>query len=259
MSALLDHAQLTVPSRPSVVGFERDADGWSRYLTLADARAYLIGGACDTCDFVFERLGGANQTVSPADIGDAFRNGLDALDGDLVENAAKVLPPDRYRVLLLELEPRLVRPGESDDYFAHEAIEFWGIDGFWGLPHNPHTEYYRVGLPETARRFFEFVVPMVPRSWLNEEVVAEYETRLRAGARQTGFAISVLEVRGPHWVREDDNHWCLTHYLLDGHHKLLAAARAGLPVRVLSYLSESQAPTPELADELVGHLRPADG
>lgn len=32
-------------------------------------------------------------------------------------------------------------------------------------------------------------------------------------------------------------HWCLTHFLLDGHHKLEAAATAGRPVRLLSLLA----------------------
>ncbi len=33
-----------------------------------------------------------------------------------------------------------------------------------------------------------------------------------------------------------DTHWCLARYLLDGHHKLFAAAN-DQPVRLLSFLS----------------------
>ncbi len=32
-------------------------------------------------------------------------------------------------------------------------------------------------------------------------------------------------------------HWALMHFLLDGHHKLEAAAKAGRPLRLLSLLS----------------------
>jgi hypothetical protein len=33
-------------------------------------------------------------------------------------------------------------------------------------------------------------------------------------------------------------HWVLTHFLLDGHHKMEAAATAGRPIRLLSLLDE---------------------
>jgi hypothetical protein len=33
-------------------------------------------------------------------------------------------------------------------------------------------------------------------------------------------------------------HWVLTHFLLDGHHKIEAAARAGRPIRLLSFVDE---------------------
>jgi hypothetical protein len=32
-------------------------------------------------------------------------------------------------------------------------------------------------------------------------------------------------------------HWCLSHYLLDGHHKALAASELGLPISMLSFLA----------------------
>jgi hypothetical protein len=33
-------------------------------------------------------------------------------------------------------------------------------------------------------------------------------------------------------------HWVLTHFLLDGHHKIEAAASAGRPIRLLSFVNE---------------------
>ncbi len=42
-------------------------------------------------------------------------------------------------------------------------------------------------------------------------------------------------------------HWALTHFLLDGHHKMEAAAREGRPLRLLSLLAvEASLATPEL-------------
>lgn len=77
MSTLLDTTSIKASGSKSVVGFEQPAyegsAGWSRYLTLDGEKAYFIGGACDTCAFLFERMGGANRNVSPGKTAEALR------------------------------------------------------------------------------------------------------------------------------------------------------------------------------------------
>ncbi|GAA3469853.1 hypothetical protein GCM10018965_044060 [Nonomuraea roseola] len=53
------------------------------------------------------------------------------------------------------------------------------------------------------------------------------------GENGTAVALGVLDISGPYF--SDREHWGLFHFLLDGHHKLLAAARAGQAVRLLSF------------------------
>jgi hypothetical protein len=101
---------------------------------LLGERAYLIGGTCDTCAFIFERMGGANRNVSPGKTANALRGGLKRIEGALVSTIGEVMPEGNYRVNLLELTPNLVRPGAEEDYFAHEQVELWGTDRFWDLP-----------------------------------------------------------------------------------------------------------------------------
>ena len=200
---MLDTSCLKVKGSEPVIGFEQpahgDSVGWNRYLTLMGERAYLIGGACDTCAFLFERMGGANRNVSPEKASDALRRGLEKIEDVLVDTIGKILPEGNYRVSLLELAPNLVRPGAEGDYFAHEQTELWGTDAFWDLPHHPKTEYYRVPpVPlGNSRRLFEFVVPMFPKGWLSRKTVRAYSDRHSAGERPTALAVSVLDVRGP--------------------------------------------------------------
>ncbi len=127
MSLLLDTARIKVETSDSVVGFEQPAHegfaGWSRYLTLEGEKAYFIGGACDTCAFLFERMGGANRNVSPGESADLLRSGLRNVDDALAADFGKVVPKGRYRVGLLEMAPTLVVPGTERDYFAHEQTE----------------------------------------------------------------------------------------------------------------------------------------
>ena len=69
VSLLLDATRIKADGSRPVVGFEQPtyedgSVGWDRYLTLEGERAYFIGGVCDTCEFLFERMRGANRNVS---------------------------------------------------------------------------------------------------------------------------------------------------------------------------------------------------
>ena len=249
MSLLLNAKHIKVETSEPVLGFEQSAYegsvGWSRYLTLEGEQAYFIGGACDTCAFLFERMGGANRNVSLVETSDALRAGLQVIDDKLVTDVGKVLPRGNYQVSLLDVTPTLVTPGTERDYFANEQVELWDKDAFWDLPHHPKTEYYRtppVPLGD-GKQLFEFVVPMFPKRWLSEKTLTAYTGRLAAGERPTALAVSVLDVRGPATREEGPDvteHWCLAHYLLDGHHKTYAASLARKPITLLSFLATAE-------------------
>lgn len=249
MSVLIHTSSLAVADATSPLAFERvgpeSNPGFDRYLTLEGRRAFHVGNICDTCEFLFERLEGANDKVSPAKLGERLRSGVELLDGELLGRAERALPPGRYHAMLLELNPSLVQPGDPADYFTGEQVELWGVDTFWNLPHDPRTEYYRsdsVPLGDGGQ-LFEFVIPMMPSNWLDTGTLAGYTERLRAGDRPTALSISMLDVKQPaDWEGDPatTEHWCLAHYLLDGHHKTLAAARLRLPVRLLSFLATEE-------------------
>lgn len=243
------YGPLKLGSDTSAIGFETAAGGsWparDRYLTLNGQRAYHIGNACNTCAFFFTRLEGANQSISPDEVAKQLEAGLAEIDETWVERVGRILPTGEYLLMLQEARLSLVDPGKRDDYFANEQVSLWGVDGFWGMPHHPRTEYYRgrtVGIAGRAR-LFEFVVPMFPHSWLKPEIVMSYQSRLAGDPLPTALAISVLDVKQPAvWEGEPDvtSHWCLAHYLLDGHHKVFAATQAGRKVGLLSFLAVRQ-------------------
>ena len=89
------------------------------------------------------------------------------------------------------------------------------------------------------QHLYEFVVPMVPPAWNDQERVAEYSESSGA-TPPTAVAYSLLDVIQPAMDEGDDyyEHWVLSHFLLDGHHKVQAAATAGQPVRLLSFVDE---------------------
>lgn len=212
-----------------------------RVLMLDGKPAFELSFWCGTCPFLFERLEGANDTLSLSDMSDRLAAGLVDLDAEVIERFAALLPRGEYIPLLLEVKPRLVRPVEAGDYFAEEQVETWGIDSFWGLPGYPHTPYYRTfeAAVDHEAHLYEFVVPMVPPSWNDPARVAAYAEQLSTSSRPTAVAVTTLDVcapavdEGPDWYW----HWGLTHFVLDGHHKLEAAAESEKPLQLLALIS----------------------
>ncbi|WP_205473486.1 hypothetical protein [Nocardioides sp. SYSU D00038] len=225
-------------------GEEAKAPGaWAgrRLLFAADKPAFELSFWCGTCQFVFRRLEGANEGGSLEALQERLTQGLDDLDDDVVQQFGSALPLGDYLPILLEVAPRLVSPAQPEDYFAHEQVDTWGLESFWGLPVYPQTPYYRTfeTRVDADAHMYEFVVPMVPPSWNERSRVREFEHLLDAGSQATAVAVSILDVCQPASDLGPDYHahWALTHFLIDGHHKMEAAANGGRPIRLLTLLS----------------------
>jgi hypothetical protein len=107
--------------------------------------------------------------------------------------------------------------------------------------------YYRAGDKDIGkgRRLFNFIVPMYPTKWLTFRTVSKYREEMETNGTGTAVAVSILDVKGPSvWIGDETpdplEHWCFTHYLIDGHHKLQAAYEAGRSLRLLSFIALSQ-------------------
>ena len=190
--------------------------------------------------------------------------GLNEIDDDFLSKVSVIIPKGDYCIKLLDISPTLITLGSLSDYFCNEQVDLWGIDPFWGVPHFPKVQYYR-GLTtkfDDDKMFFEFVIPMFPHQWLDTDSLQAYETLIQAGKQPTALALSVLDIRGPAvWPRDAANngvtqHWCLAHYLFDGHHKIHASYASGKPITLLSFLAVSESiAAEEDINFLFDHLR----
>lgn len=250
---------LGVPAPQARLRFEAEqretGGGPGRRLLVVDGEpAFELSFWCGTCPFLFRRLETARQTLSLESVQERLAGTLaDPDDGGVIDAFHALLPEGEYVPMLLRVEPRLVVPGREGDYFSDEQVATWGLDAFWGLPEYPHTPYYRTfeTAVDASAHLYEFVVPMVPPAWNTRERVEEYVGLMGRGAVPTAVAVSTLDVCEPAVGLPADHyrHWGLTHFLLDGHHKLEAAAAAGRPVRLLSLLAlgESLAESEDIA------------
>lgn len=210
-----------------------------RRLTVRGTPVFDLNLWCGTCPALFKKL----TDPEAADLGlanDRLSRWLTEVEATVVRAYAAVLPKSTYSALLLEVSPELVQPGEDSDYFSHEQVTTWGVDPVVGAPEDPGTPYYRTFETRLSAdaHLYEFVVPMVPPNWNDRARVAELAGSAPFG---TAVAYSLLDVLEPATGDPEDHyqHWTLTHFLLDGHHKFEAAAASGLPLRLLALVDES--------------------
>ena len=174
-------------------------------------------------------------------------------------DADSILAPLRRQLIrvLPEMASRLAPLPAASRPRIELQVATWNLEGFWGLPHYPQTPYYRTfetvvraeaRMYEAEAHLYEFVVPMVPPSWNEPARVTELAEKLARSSGPTAVAVSTLDVSQPANQAGPDfyAHWGLTHFLLDGHHKLQAAAQIGRPLQLLSLLSvDASLATPE--------------
>lgn len=228
------------------------------YVTVRGRPAFENSFWCGTCALLFRRMDGADGYLPPAELRERLRGGPAGVDPEVVAAFTGLLSPGEYLPMLLEVTPELVRPGDEGDYFSHEQLDTWDVAQDPGeLPVDPGTPYYRLdgreprvvrGLPGTGGPaeglLFEFVVPMQPPDGNRGGTTEGYVQDIEAGGTPTAVAVSVLDGAYPAvWGERPPVvaavHYGLVHFLLDGHHKVEAAARAGRTVRLLSLLALS--------------------
>jgi hypothetical protein len=249
MARLIELSDASVINSTSVVDFATTGGGswpeWDRYLTVNGQKAYHLGNICGTCSFLFERMTGANAGIEVGELTGLLAEGIPSLSPGLVDTLAQLMPNSEYRVALLQATPQLIHLNGPLDYFAVDQVENeGGVDPFLGAPHDPKVPYYRikdrsaVEVPTEDRSqslAYDFVVPMFPETLLEEERVSHYEGLIRSGHVPTAVALSLLDVKGPAMTGTD--HWCMAHYLLDGHHKIAAAARAEQDITLIAFIA----------------------
>jgi hypothetical protein len=77
------------------------------------------------------------------------------------------------------------------------------------------------------------LLPIVPRSQLNEKRVTDYRAIFKSGEEPTALAFSLYDYR---IVAGQFGEVALAHFLLDGHHKVMAASQMSRSISVLSFL-----------------------
>jgi hypothetical protein len=215
---------------------------WDRYLNINGQQVAHVGNVCGTCNFFFQLKANPIRGLDIARLTSALETGLDGVGHPSVSAISQLLAIGEYEVLLLKVAPQRVSPRDPTDYFTRFGFRD-------ELPNNESDEwsdekaYYRLtdrwqvpmgkdqwGNPSLG---FDFVIPLDEA--LDEATIQKYVTVLDKGQFPTAVSLSILDIFQPY---DGDEHWCMAHYLLDGHHKVEAAARTGKPLTLLAFVPQ---------------------
>jgi len=213
---------------------------WYRFLSWDGQPLIKIGNICGTCGFFFERISGATGPhFALENLRETLSLGLGSIENG-IDLFSPLIPKGKYAALLLRVQPVRVSPGQANDYFYNEYAESWDDAD----EHDPSIEYYFRDETHKLRpgeKLYEFLIPFQDRHTLDEARITEFEKQLKAGEEPTAIAVGILDVKESMDDIEEPPefsvHWSFANYILDGHHKIEAAARAEKPMTILTFVS----------------------
>jgi hypothetical protein len=251
--------------------YDQDHSRWYGHLTVAGQRVFEYGCPCGTCGIVFRKIGSITNRISDSEA-ISLLGTLDTVPSSAVlQRLARALEPGSYYLTVIEGTVLRVEPGTPDDYFATDVVRLFGLENpDYKEPSSPHTTYYRLGVEHALERTWRrsgphralitaVVMPLHDPSLLNRERVDFWKQQFDAGVCLTAFAVSVIDNQSPAMDAADDTYgykeqFLFTNCLLDGHHRIQAAAELGAPIRILAFVTEEFSLT-QSTDDLVAVLR----
>ena len=159
---------------------------------------------------------------------------------------------EKGEYLVFETSVNLGGPYDSEDessyFFQSEFMELWDIDdpkeegllSGWEHYESQRPRVFRHGEDGLLEKQYDFVVPLVPRAALKEEYVKLYQQMIQNGDRPRVLMLGMYQRGIPEAVKKGtikNLHSFMAGFLLDGHHKVAAYRRAGVPAKFLTILS----------------------
>lgn len=263
MAAEMEFATFENDSGEGIVGFEpwrtrgpeyeADNSRWYCHLLVNGVRVFEYGCPCGTCGIVFAKVASPLNRVNDREAAELLGDLDTTPPNTVLRRLARVLEPGTYYPIVIEARVRAIEPGGPDDYFANEVVHLFGFEPpEYARPRNPATRFYRMVpdyfLPRTGRlngphkaMATSILMPLHDPARLDRARVEAWRRLGATGRRLTALAVSVLDDQEPALAVTCpyEEQFLLTNCILDGHHRVQAAAELGVPLRVLALFSKS--------------------
>jgi hypothetical protein len=238
------------------MNIEVEKDGLLRFirgnhgpiLAAGDIELHKIGYDCDTCGGMFEQVGDYKTPLTPEEISRRFSEPMLALDRDVVDSIKVLLPAGSYNVGLLRILPSVHQtlgrttqdalPDVREYQFIGRKLTIERPHLYKLLTENEQGEDVKINCFDWRPHFeSEVILPHRDLASIDWKRVHEYE-RIDNDSH-TALVLSLGEARGGECTLAR-----LTHFLLDGHHKLWAAVERQRPIQLLSFFNMSESRLP---------------
>jgi hypothetical protein len=209
------------------------------YLALHGRPLYESMLGCDTCCAMYDSLEPSDTPLAPRELSALLAGELTRVTSEIVSTVMPLLPRGKYLVGLLRAIPQ---HENKESYGSTSSLNYHWVcrksirDRVIGeisskqgcLPWFASYTESEVILPHRTEESYDY------RRTLDYQLHGEVWMH-------TALALSITESRL--WggkYREDR----LTHFLLDGHHKTMAASKDGKPLQILSFLNLTMSQIP---------------
>lgn len=245
---------------------KRHGEANSLFLEVNGAKKFEVGNDCDTCHFWFKMVDTPRlpTTRKIANLPKTIQLQR-PVDEALVQELAPMLElMEKGEYLVFEMSVNLAGPFDSDDegsyFFQSEFMELWDIEdpkeegllSGWEHYESQRPRVFRHPETNIIEKQFDFVAPLVPRAALKEEYIKLYQQMIQNGDRPRVLMLGMYQRGIPEAVKKGSVktlHSFMAGFLLDGHHKVAAYRRAGVPAKFLVILSPKASKYALLPDE----------
>jgi hypothetical protein len=235
------------------------------FLEIQGNRKFEIGNDCDTCHFWFKLLQEPKSFAEKKTVNLPKAVSIPRpVDPKLIKDLTPLLDlMDKGTHYVFNTHIDLAGPYKSDDeesYFHNnEFLEIWDIEdpasedvlSNWEHYEGKHPKVFRHG--DIMEKLYEFIVPLVPNHKLKQENVRLYHEMIKSGDRPRILLLGMIQRAVPESVATGQLktlHSFFSGFVLDGHHKLAAYRRAGVPANALVILADAASKY---------HLLPSEG
>ena len=264
---IIEQKNIGIKNSNSELGFDTTGgthwEVWDRFLTYKNKPLFHIGNICGTCNFFFNKKEiKIDNKFTSKQISTLLNKGIVNLKESEINGISKIIPNGNYEVLITEIQPKISFPNDRNDYFVTDLFESWNKE--YAIDSEANIPYYR-GLSKLIKgneKLFEFFIPIFHTNSLNEKRVKEYEQMLLNGEKPTALCLGILDVKmsmvypeinGEEVTPYTTTHWCFANYIIDGHHKMMAANNLQKPITLITFISKDQ--SWKLVDEMIIELK----
>jgi len=224
----------------------------SLFLEINGSRKFEIGNDCDTCHFWFKVLAEPRALTQKKVVNLPKTISIPRpVDQPMLEEMSPIFELlDKGEYYVFNSQIPIQGPYNFDDetsyFYNTEFHEIWSIedpaqeDLLSGWEHYEGSKARLYRHTDIMEKQYDFVIPLVPKRALRDEYVKLYQQMITKGDRPRILMLGLLQRAIPESVSSGqvkNLHSFFAGFMLDGHHKLEAYRRAGVPANVLMVVS----------------------